>query len=1038
LTQLSASSVEIFRGDQKGLTFALTNGTWTPDADVNDRLVQQVNGSGATTGWFLTTANDNVETYGASGQLLSIATRAGLKQTLTYNTQGQLSAVTDPFGHALTFTYDSLSRVSTLTDPAGRKYTYLYDANSRLVSLTWPDGTSQQYVYENTSFPVALTGIIDENGSRYSTITYDSNGLAVGTTLAGGVQSYMLSYDFAAGSTTSTDALGRLAGFNYTSPLYGQARMTLESEPLSSSEWAFSAFTYDANGNVASYSDFNGNTTSYRYSPERNLLHEETRPDGRVMTITWSPTYRLPTSIVTGTQSDQRTYDSKGNLLERVLTDTSIAYSRTWTYTYNQYGQPLTATDANGNVTKYAYSNGNLTSQTDALEHITNYTYDSEGKRLTMTDPNGLVTKYAYDTRGRLISVLAGAETTSYVYDPVGNLTSIAWPSGYQITNAYDAAHRLIGIQDGFGNQISYTLDPLNNRTAEVHRNNSGTTVYSHTWTYDTLNRVAQSIGASGQTTSLTHDPNGNLLSVTDPLGNITQLAYDSINRLSQFTAADGGKTLNTYDEFDQLIGVSDPRGAATSYTIDALGDARALNSPDAGASAAVPDAVGNMVRRTDADGHPISYSYDALNRLIQVARADTGTVLDTYTYDQVDSTHTHGIGHLTSMTDPSGTTNWSYDTNGHVVKKTQTVSGLNFLTSYTYDGPSGNRLTMQMPLGPEIQYSYASGLVIGAIYAYKGVTTPLVGGLQYEPFAGPTSWTLGNGESDGRGYDLDGRITSDGVDSAVTYDPASRILGVTGTASSRTYSYDPVGRLTGLTSTTGTSPYLYQYDLNGNRVEETVGKALTHYTIGTGNNRLTSAATQTATISYTYDADGSRIGDGTNTYVYDVLERLRNGTGAGVTTTYVYNGLNQRVVTYPVALGDSQGDPAAATSSYAGSYFLYDEAGHLIGEYNAPGGLIEETVFLGDMPVAVIHTTGTYFIHSDYRNTPRQIDNASQAAVWSWDPADFGETTANQNLSGTPFSYNQRFPGQYYDGTALKNYNYFRDYDPAVGRYLE
>jgi RHS repeat-associated protein len=57
---------------------------------------------------------------------------------------------------------------------------------------------------------------------------------------------------------------------------------------------------------------------------------------------------------------------------------------------------------------------------------------------------------------------------------------------------------------------------------------------------------------------------------------------------------------------------------------------------------------------------------------------------------------------------------------------------------------------------------------------------------------------------------------------------------------------------------------------------------------------------------------------------------------------------------------------------------------------------------------------------------------------VWSWDPADFGETAVNQKLSGTTFSYNQRFPGQYYDGATLKNYNYFRDYDPAVGGYLE
>jgi RHS repeat-associated protein len=35
-------------------------------------------------------------------------------------------------------------------------------------------------------------------------------------------------------------------------------------------------------------------------------------------------------------------------------------------------------------------------------------------------------------------------------------------------------------------------------------------------------------------------------------------------------------------------------------------------------------------------------------------------------------------------------------------------------------------------------------------------------------------------------------------------------------------------------------------------------------------------------------------------------------------------------------------------------------------------------------------------------------------------------------------FVYNPRFPGQYYDAETGLNYNYFRDYDPATGRYIE
>ncbi|NHQ88706.1 RHS repeat-associated core domain-containing protein [Iodobacter sp. HSC-16F04] len=39
---------------------------------------------------------------------------------------------------------------------------------------------------------------------------------------------------------------------------------------------------------------------------------------------------------------------------------------------------------------------------------------------------------------------------------------------------------------------------------------------------------------------------------------------------------------------------------------------------------------------------------------------------------------------------------------------------------------------------------------------------------------------------------------------------------------------------------------------------------------------------------------------------------------------------------------------------------------------------------------------------------------------------------------TGKKFSYNLRFPGQYFDKETGKHYNYFRDYDPATGRYIE
>jgi RHS repeat-associated protein len=139
-------------------------------------------------------------------------------------------------------------------------------------------------------------------------------------------------------------------------------------------------------------------------------------------------------------------------------------------------------------------------------------------------------------------------------------------------------------------------------------------------------------------------------------------------------------------------------------------------------------------------------------------------------------------------------------------------------------------------------------------------------------------------------------------------------------------------------------------------------------------------------------------------------------------------------------------GQRVRKTTSGVSTYFVYDDAGHLVGEYSNSGALIAETIWLGDTPVAVLKPNGSggvnvFYIHSDHLNTPRRISRPSDnAIVWRWDSDPFGATAANQDPDGdsTAFVYNLRFPGQYYDSETGLNYNYFRDYDPATGRYVE
>ena len=79
------------------------------------------------------------------------------------------------------------------------------------------------------------------------------------------------------------------------------------------------------------------------------------------------------------------------------------------------------------------------------------------------------------------------------------------------------------------------------------------------------------------------------------------------------------------------------------------------------------------------------------------------------------------------------------------------------------------------------------------------------------------------------------------------------------------------------------------------------------------------------------------------------------------------------------------------------------------------------------------------YFIYNDQINTARLITDQAGTAVWKSDAEPFGLNPPIENPSGQgAFTYNQRFPGQYYDRETGLHYNYHRDYDPNTGRYVQ
>jgi RHS repeat-associated protein len=95
------------------------------------------------------------------------------------------------------------------------------------------------------------------------------------------------------------------------------------------------------------------------------------------------------------------------------------------------------------------------------------------------------------------------------------------------------------------------------------------------------------------------------------------------------------------------------------------------------------------------------------------------------------------------------------------------------------------------------------------------------------------------------------------------------------------------------------------------------------------------------------------------------------------------------------------------------------------------------------------------HVIHSDHLNTPRALANAQTqggqppgTVVWRWKLNQqtatgsnaFGAQPAEEDPDGNGASvrFDLRFPGQQYDAATGLHYNYYRDYEPGTGRYVE
>lgn len=255
-------------------------------------------------------------------------------------------------------------------------------------------------------------------------------------------------------------------------------------------------------------------------------------------------------------------------------------------------------------------------------------------------------------------------------------------------------------------------------------------------------------------------------------------------------------------------------------------------------------------------------------------------------------------------------------------------------------------------------------------------------------------------------------------------------------------------------------------YDATGNRTSHVTATGTQAYVYPSDSHRLI-GMTGTAR---TYDAMGNTtaIGGAARQFSYNAGGRMVEArTQGAITRQYLYNGKGELVYSREPILPFRH---------------VYDEAGHRLGEYNhrGPGqgvSPVQQVIWLGDLPIgllqgdletmvvinpppsddppqdpmgivagdsqSLVEPLTLHFIQPDHLGSPRVvIDAASNTAVWKWELTGeaYGATPPNQDPDGNgqPFVLNMRFPGQRFDAATALNYNYFRDYEPNTGRYVQ
>lgn len=763
-------------------------------------VTRQTSTGNITTTYTYTTSADAPQPVGL---LKTITDALNHITTFTYDVKGQLTVIKDADNKETHFAYDDLGRVTDVTNPLGRVTHYLYDAAGNVTKVIQNyDPTKAQN--EQNLYNLTTQFLYDDQGRLYQT----QNTLGHSTTY---------SYDDAGRIDQVTDANGKTS----TTICNAAGQVTSVTDPLGHSV----GYEYDTAGRLWKIKDaLNRVVLTYFYNPD-STVHTETRP-------TPSGDYVITYESYDALKRPTRVSDNVGHWSE---------------VTYDAYGNPLTRTDALGQVTVYEYNDRGLLAAV-----IQNYKANPGGG----DDPN------ATNVR------------TEYTYDEIGNLKKIRDANGHETTFAYDILNRLWKVTDPLGHVTEFGYDALGNRTSFIDANNQ-TTLFN----YDLANRLDIIDYPSGMAdVDFGYDPLGRLTGMDDGLGHTTW-AYDNLNRITSIT-----------DPFNKTVGYGyDDDGKRTSITYPA---------PVNKTISYQYNTLDQLEHVLDGSTHLADYSYDIARRLSGAALGNG--VTSTPGYDL--------SGQLTSLTYHKGSVQYAaYSYHYNLVGNRDQVQENLYYPHFTFlpailNAGEGEQMQSSGALTEESD-GLSESAPAGAYPApdSESLTQPETQeydpALPENPYPAPEESPAGDGTSFfQKAWDFlvslfNASTPTVSAHSELTGYPAPNSGGGSLPASTQVidYGYDALNRLTGATYSDG-QDYSYTYDKVGNRTSQTIGSATRVYQYDAAD-RLTNAGG----VSFSWDDNGNLLNDGVYAYSYDFANRLTAVNGQGSSFSFGYDGLGNR-----------------------------------------------------------------------------------------------------------------------------------------------